>query len=160
MLLCSFCGDVAAPDYHATAAGHGGQYPYYSYGGGADALCRCGRPATMTVPTEEGFFDDIFGARARQLRSRSRSKSTKSSSVISFDEFGSGRSAFRSVTTSGGAVKLLSPPSRPSSGEPDVRFHFLVERCARAPSISSKTQCLSSYTAGLNRTVCRASSWY
>uniref|UniRef100_A0A453SWF6 Uncharacterized protein n=2 Tax=Aegilops tauschii subsp. strangulata TaxID=200361 RepID=A0A453SWF6_AEGTS len=64
VLLSSFCGDAAAADYHAAAAAHGGQYSHYSYG---DALCRRdgrGRPASAAVPTEEGFFDDIFGARA------------------------------------------------------------------------------------------------
>lgn len=105
VLLSSFYGDTAA-DYHA-AAGHGGQYPHnYSYGGATDAFCRRDGRSKMppaAVPTEEGFFDDIFGARTRHAqRSRSRSKSTKSSSVVSSDEFGSGRSAFRSVATGGG----------------------------------------------------------
>ena len=107
VLHSSFYGEAAAPDYHNTAAaGHGGQYPhYYSYRGAADAFSRRdgqGRLAPAAVPTEDGFFDDIFGARARHVRSRSRSKSTKSSSVVSSDEFGSGRSAFRSVATGGG----------------------------------------------------------
>uniref|UniRef100_A0ACD5UJ60 Uncharacterized protein n=1 Tax=Avena sativa TaxID=4498 RepID=A0ACD5UJ60_AVESA len=106
VLLSSFYGDAAA-DYHAATAGHGGQYPhYYSYGAATDAFCRRdgrGKMPPAAVPTEEGFFDDIFGARARHAqRSRSRSKSTKSSSVVSSDEFGSGRSAFRSAVTGGG----------------------------------------------------------
>jgi len=79
VLLRSFGGEVV--DYHSPT-GH--QYASY---GGAEAFCR--RPYTdgraAAVPTEQGFFDDIFGAR-RHMKSRSRSKS-KSSSAVSSDEF-------------------------------------------------------------------------
>ncbi|KAM3213982.1 hypothetical protein ACQJBY_066418 [Aegilops geniculata] len=144
VLLSSFCGDAAAADYHAAAAGHGGQYPYYPYGGVADALCRRGRPASAAVPTEEGFFDDIFGARARQVRSRSRSKSTKSSSVISSDEFGSGRSAFRSAASGGGrgdaALSSFASKLRPIA-IPSRRYDS-----SPPSSVSTRAEYQSSFT--------------
>jgi hypothetical protein len=98
VLLRSFHGEAA--DYH-----HCPTVP--NYGGGAEAFCRRrayadGRAAA--VPTEEGFFDDIFSAR-RHARSRSRSKS-KSSSAVSSDEL---LSAFcRPVATSGRVDSTLS----------------------------------------------------
>ncbi|TVU08546.1 hypothetical protein EJB05_41955, partial [Eragrostis curvula] len=90
VLLRSFHGE-AAGDYHSPA-GHHHQYGNYG-GGGADALCRRayadGRAAA--VPTEDGFFDDIFSARRRRhMRSRSRSMSKSSSAVTSSDELPSG----------------------------------------------------------------------
>lgn len=77
VLLRSFGGE--AVDYHSPT-GH--QYASY---GGAEAFCRRPYPdgRAAAVPTEQGFFDDIFGAR-RHMRSRSRSKS---SSAVSSDEF-------------------------------------------------------------------------
>ncbi|RCV22969.1 hypothetical protein SEVIR_4G275000v4 [Setaria viridis] len=83
VLLRSFGGEAA--DYHSPT----GHHQYMNYGG-AEAFCR--RPyadgRAAAVPTEQGFFDDIFGAR-RHTRSRSRSKS-KSSSAVSSDEFPAG----------------------------------------------------------------------
>ncbi|KAE8796176.1 hypothetical protein D1007_28885 [Hordeum vulgare] len=147
VLLSSFCGDAAAADYHAATAGHGGQYPYYPYGGAADALCRRdgrGRPASAAVPTEEGFFDDIFGARARQVRSRSRSKSTKSSSIVSSDEFGSGRFAFRSAATGGGrgdaALSSFASKLRPIA-IPSRRYDS-----SPPSSVSTRAEYQSSFT--------------
>ncbi|XP_062178382.1 uncharacterized protein LOC133883169 [Phragmites australis] len=84
VLLRSFHGEGA--DYRSTT-GH----QYTNYG---DAFCR--RPygdgrgqlaPAPAVPTEVGFFDDIFGT--RHMRSRSRSKS-KSSSGFSSEELPSG----------------------------------------------------------------------
>ncbi|CAN6206929.1 unnamed protein product [Urochloa humidicola] len=104
VLLRSFAGEAAA-DYHSPA-GHG---QYMSYGGGAgEAFCR--RPyadgrAAAAVPTEQGFFDDIFGAR-RHTRSRSRSMS-KSSSAVSSDEFPAAGFC-RPVATGGRADATLS----------------------------------------------------
>lgn len=98
VLLRSFGGEAA--DYHSPA-GH--QYTNY---GGSEAFCR--RPyadgRAAAVPTEQGFFDDIFSAR-RHTRSRSRSKS-KSSSAVSSDEFPSG--FCRPVATGGRADPTLS----------------------------------------------------
>ncbi|XP_062229579.1 uncharacterized protein LOC133927231 [Phragmites australis] len=84
VLLRNFHGEAA--DYHSPT-GH----QYTNYG---DAFCRRqygdGRgqlaPAPA-VPTEVGFFDDIFGT--RHMRSRSRSKS-KSSSAVNSEELPSG----------------------------------------------------------------------
>ena len=99
VLLRSFGGEAA--DYHSPA-GH----QYMNYGGGAEAFCR--RPyadgRAAAVPTEQGFFDDIFGAR-RHTRSRSRSKS-KSSSAVSSDELPSG--FCRPVATGSRADATLS----------------------------------------------------
>ncbi|KAL6603658.1 hypothetical protein ACP70R_044019 [Stipagrostis hirtigluma subsp. patula] len=95
VLLRSFHGEAA--DHHAAAGHH-----YASYG---DGFCRRpfgdgrGQLAPAAVPTEEGFFDDIFGAR-RHTRSRSRSKS-KSSSAFSSDEL---PSAYCRPAASGGRV--------------------------------------------------------
>lgn len=99
VLLRSFNGEAAA-DYHSPTTGH---HQYASYGG-ADAFCRRdGRSAA--VPTEEGFFDDIFGTRRRHARSRSGSKS-KSSSAVSSDDLPSG--FCRPVITSGRVDPTLS----------------------------------------------------
>ncbi|CAL4966895.1 unnamed protein product [Urochloa decumbens] len=105
VLLRSFAGESASADYHSPA-GHG-QYMSYGGAGAAEAFCR--RPyadgrAAAAVPTEQGFFDDIFGAR-RHTRSRSRSMS-KSSSAVSSDEFPAG--FCRPVATGGRADATLS----------------------------------------------------
>ncbi|CAL5040010.1 unnamed protein product [Urochloa decumbens] len=105
VLLRSFTGEGAAADYHSPA-GHG-QYMSYGGGRGAEAFCRRPYPdgrAAAAVPTEQGFFDDIFGAR-RHTRSRSRSMS-KSSSAVSSDEFPAG--FCRPVATGGRADATLS----------------------------------------------------
>ncbi|CAN6173282.1 unnamed protein product [Urochloa humidicola] len=107
VLLRSFAGESAAADYHSPA-GHHHQYMSYGGGGGAEAFCR--RPyadgrAAAAVPTEHGFFDDIFGARRHNTRSRSRSMS-KSSSAVSSDEFPAG--FCRPVATGGRADATLS----------------------------------------------------
>jgi hypothetical protein len=99
VLLRSFHGEAA--DYHSPA-GH-------QYGGRAEAFCRRayadGRAAA--VPTEEGFFDDIFvGAARRHARSRSRSNKSKSSSAVSSDELPSG--FCRPVATGGRVDATLS----------------------------------------------------
>ncbi|KAF8658729.1 hypothetical protein HU200_059210 [Digitaria exilis] len=100
VLLRSFAGE--AVDYHSPTSHH---HQYMSYGGGAEAFFRRpyagdgGRAAAAVVPTEQGFFDDIFGAR-RQMRSRSRSNKSKSSSAVSSDELPSG--FCRPVNTTGG----------------------------------------------------------
>ncbi|CAN6215929.1 unnamed protein product [Urochloa humidicola] len=105
VLLRSFAGEAAAADYHSPA----GQYMSYGAGAGSEAFCR--RPYTdgrtaVAVPTEQGFFDDIFGARCRHnTRSRSRSMS-KSSSAVSSDEFPAG--FCRPVATGGRADATLS----------------------------------------------------
>jgi hypothetical protein len=96
VLLRSFHGEAA--EYHHSPTGP-------NYGGGAEAFCRRrayadGRAAA--VPTEEGFFDDIFSAR-RHARSRSRSMS---SSAVSSDELTSG--FCRPVATSGRVDATLS----------------------------------------------------
>ncbi|KAL5199857.1 hypothetical protein ABZP36_021060 [Zizania latifolia] len=99
VLLRSFYGEADNCNFPST----GQQYHHHSSYGGADAFCRrapypCvvdGRSPAAAVPTEEGFFDDIFGAR----HMRSRSRSTKSSSVVSSDEFGA---AFYRPAASGG----------------------------------------------------------
>ncbi|XP_066375418.1 uncharacterized protein [Miscanthus floridulus] len=100
VLLRSFGGE--AVDYHSPT-GH--QYTSY---GGAEAFCR--RPyadgRAAAVPTEQGFFDDIFGAR-RHMRSRSRSKS-KSSSAVSSDEFPSAGFCRPVATVGGRADATLS----------------------------------------------------
>ncbi|CAN6177106.1 unnamed protein product [Urochloa humidicola] len=106
VLLRSFAGESAAAEYHSPA-GHHHQYMSYG-GGGAEAFCR--RPyadgrAAAAVPTEHGFFDDIFGARRHNTRSRSRSMS-KSSSAVSSDEFPAG--FCRPVATGGRADATLS----------------------------------------------------
>jgi hypothetical protein len=100
VLLRSFHGEAAA-DYHSPA-GH-------QYGGRAEAFCRRayadGRAAAL--PTEEGFFDDIFvGAARRHARSRSRSNKSKSSSAVSSDELPSG--FCRPVDTGGRVDATLS----------------------------------------------------
>ncbi|OEL17955.1 hypothetical protein BAE44_0021032 [Dichanthelium oligosanthes] len=96
VLLRSFGGEAA--DYHSPT-GH--QYMNY---GGAEAFCR--RPyadgRAAAVPTEQGFFDDIFGAR-RHTRSRSKSKS---SSAVSSDELPAG--FCRPVATGSRADATLS----------------------------------------------------
>lgn len=120
VLLSSFYGEPAAD--HAAAGS------YYCYGGVAGHRRPYadgrggGRIAAAAVPTEEGFFDDIFGARARHVRSRSsRSKSTKSSSVVSSDDFGgSGRRARPDAALSSFASKLrpIAIPSRRYDSSP------------------------------------------
>uniref|UniRef100_A0A0E0AD98 Uncharacterized protein n=1 Tax=Oryza glumipatula TaxID=40148 RepID=A0A0E0AD98_9ORYZ len=100
VLLRSFYGgEAAAESYHSPAMAQQQQHHVY-YGGAADAFCRRGAAAAAAVvPTEEGFFDDIFGA-GRHARSRSRS--TKSSSVVSSDEFGAGPAFYRPAAASSG----------------------------------------------------------
>jgi hypothetical protein len=99
VLLRSFGGEAA--DYHSPT----GHHQYMNYGG-TEAFCR--RPyadgRAAAVPTEQGFFDDIFGAR-RHTRSRSRSIS-KSSSAVSSDEFPAG--FCRPVATGNRADTTLS----------------------------------------------------
>ncbi|XP_040381294.1 uncharacterized protein LOC102710886 [Oryza brachyantha] len=103
VLLRSFYGAGEAENYHSPAMGQ--QHQHHVFYGGADAFGRRygaaadGRGAAAAVPTEEGFFDDIFGAGGRHVRSRSRS--TKSSSVVSSDEFGAGPAFCRQPAGSG-----------------------------------------------------------
>lgn len=144
VLLRSFGGE--AVDYHSPT-GHGHQYTSY---GGAEAFCR--RPyangRAAAVPTEQGFFDDIFGAR-RHMRSRSSSKS-KSSSAVSSDEFPSAGFC-RPVATAGGGSRAdatlssftsrlrpvtipsrrydSSPPSTSTRGE----YYQSSSTCSTAP---------------------------
>ncbi|KAL6873791.1 hypothetical protein ACP4OV_013873 [Aristida adscensionis] len=103
VLLRSFHGEAAADYHHHPGAGG---HHYGSYGG--DGFCRRqpfgdggrGQLAPAAVPTEEGFFDDIFGAR-RHRRSRSRSSKSKSSSAFSSEEL---PSAFCRPVATGGRV--------------------------------------------------------
>ncbi|KAK3131084.1 hypothetical protein QOZ80_6BG0501820 [Eleusine coracana subsp. coracana] len=96
VLLRSFHGEATA-EYHSPTAGH----HHHQYANNYDAFCR----RAAAVPTEEGFFDDIFGARRRHARSRSGSKS-KSSSAVSSDELPSG--FCRPVATGGRVDPTLS----------------------------------------------------
>uniref|UniRef100_A0A0E0LEP0 Uncharacterized protein n=1 Tax=Oryza punctata TaxID=4537 RepID=A0A0E0LEP0_ORYPU len=112
VLLRSFYGGEAE-SYHSPAMAQ--QHHVYYGGGGADAFCRQGAAAAAVVPTEEGFFDDIFGA-GRHVRSRSRS--TKSSSVVSSDEFGAGPTFYRPAAGSGcrggdATLSSFAPKLRP-----------------------------------------------
>uniref|UniRef100_A0A0E0E5B5 Uncharacterized protein n=1 Tax=Oryza meridionalis TaxID=40149 RepID=A0A0E0E5B5_9ORYZ len=80
---------------------------------GGEAAAESYHSPAMAQQHHHGFFDDIFGA-GRHARSRSRS--TKSSSVVSSDEFAAGpafyRPAFASSGCRGGDATLSSFASK------------------------------------------------
>uniref|UniRef100_A0A0D9WT93 Uncharacterized protein n=1 Tax=Leersia perrieri TaxID=77586 RepID=A0A0D9WT93_9ORYZ len=113
VLLRSFYGETAANDgYHHSPAMAGQQL----YGGGAFCRRPCGGVGDGRVPTEVGFFDDIFGA-GRHVRSRSRS-TAKSSSAISSDDFAACRGGGATLSSFASKLRPIAIPSRRYDSSP------------------------------------------